>query len=108
GRGLGCWEAPRALLGRLLGRPPDEFANTREKAACSGAGGLLPSTSPRTADAITDARIAEHRAHGGGTLVTGCGSSLARFRARGENATDLVGWLARGLPARGRAGRLSS
>jgi Fe-S oxidoreductase len=90
GRGLGVYDAPRAVLTRALGRAPDEFPARRERAACSGAGGLLPATMPATSDAITDARLAEHAAAGGGRIVTACASSLASFRrrARGTVAVD--------------------
>ncbi len=54
------YEAPRAVLGRLLGRAPDEFDEHREWAACSGAGGLLPSTMPETSRDIAQARLDAH------------------------------------------------
>jgi len=105
GRGLGLYDPPRAVLGHLLGRPPDEFERRREQASCSGAGGLLPRTTPGVARAIADARIDEHARAGGGRLVTACAASLLSLRRQGRRAgvlvEDLVTWIARG--ARGRA-----
>ena len=100
GRGLGVYDAPREVLARLLGRAPAEFPRNKEGAACSGAGGLLPSTSPASSEAIAEVRLAEHRDAGGGEIVTGCGGSLRRLRSRalpGETVSDLVSWIARGL-----------
>jgi Fe-S oxidoreductase len=103
GRGLGIYEAPRAILGRALGRAPDEFHARRERAACSGAGGLLPSTMPEIARGIARARLAEHAGAGGGRVVTACASSLIalRKRAAADSSSvavdDLVTWMARAL-----------
>ncbi len=100
GRGLGVYEAPRAILTRALGRAPDEFDARRAGARCSGAGGLLPRTMPETSRAIADARVREHEQSGGGHLVTACASSLYAFRrsARG-GVSDLVTWIARSVPS---------
>lgn len=107
GRGLGVYEAPRAVLTRVLGRAPEEFETRREKASCAGAGGLLPVTMPETARTIAETRMAEHARAGGGRVVTGCASSLISMRkARGgdgESAAssspaavdDIVTWIAR-------------
>ncbi|MDI1480588.1 (Fe-S)-binding protein [Polyangium sp. y55x31] len=97
GRGLGRYDEPRALLAKISGKEPATFQRDREHGECSGAGALLPVTRPRTSEAIADARIAEHKARGGGLLVTACASSLRRFRSRGEQAEDLVSLLARAL-----------
>ncbi|HEX8796308.1 MAG TPA: (Fe-S)-binding protein [Polyangiaceae bacterium] len=101
GRGMGVYDAPRAVLGRVLGRAPDEFHERRENAACSGAGGLLPCTMPANSRAIGDARMTAHLEAGGGRIVTGCASSLVALRkagaARGVLVDDVVTWLARGL-----------
>jgi len=97
GRGLGRYDEPRALLAKMSGKEPATFQRDREHAECSGAGALLPVTRPRTSEAIADARIAEHKARGGGLLVTACASSLRRFRSRGEEAEDLVTLLSRAL-----------
>jgi Fe-S oxidoreductase len=98
GRGLGIYEAPRAVLTRALGRAPDEFDARRERAGCSGAGGLLPRTMPETAKAIAKARLAEHARAGGGRVVTSCAASLLAFRKAGAEADDLSTWIARATP----------
>jgi Fe-S oxidoreductase len=97
GRGLGVYEQPRALLSIALGRAPDEFDRRREEARCSGAGGLLPVTMPEVSKTIARARVAEHEASGGGTVVTACASSLRTFRKQGAKAVDLVTVVARAL-----------
>lgn len=97
GRGLGIYEAPRVVLTRILGRAPDEFALRREKAECSGAGGLLPKTMPDVAKKIAGARARAHAADGGGRVVTACASSLRAFRKAGLRADDIATWIARAL-----------
>ncbi len=101
GRGLGIYEAPRAVLGRALGRAPDEFDESREWTACSGGGGLLPATMPDVSRDIAGARIEAHRRAGGGRVVTGCASSLKSLRRKaagsGVAVDDLVTWIARSL-----------
>jgi Fe-S oxidoreductase len=93
GRGLGVYEAPRAVLTRVLGRAPGEFPSSREKAVCSGAGGLLPSTMPEVARLIASARLNEARqatAVGRVVVVTGCASSLIALRKAATAASDLT------------------
>jgi dimethylglycine catabolism B len=102
GRGLGIYEAPRLVLTAALGRAPQEFDRRRDGAACSGAGGMLPSSMPEDSRQIADDRLEEHRRLGGGTLVTACASSLRRFRSRGGRVLDLATVIARSL--NGRAG----
>jgi Fe-S oxidoreductase len=97
GRGLGVYEPPRALLSRALGRAPDEFDRSRGDARCSGGGGLLPVTLPEISATIAAARTAEHEAAGGGTVVTACASSAARFAKAGATVIDLVTVVARAL-----------
>lgn len=99
GRGLGVYEAPRAVLSQILGRPPAEFERSRGDARCSGAGGLLPLTMPEVAGAIAAARVADHDRSGGGTIVTGCASSCRSFQKRGAKAIDLATVIARALDA---------
>ena len=98
-RGLGVTEAPRAVLTRMLGRPPGEMARNRDGAACSGAGGLLPVTHPGIANEAALARVREHDREGGGVLVTACASSLRTFRRNAPEARvdDVVSWVARGV-----------
>ncbi len=97
GRGLGVYDAPRAVLSRVLGRAPEEFARTREGARCSGAGGLLPVTMPETSREITRTRVEEHDEEGGGTIVTACASSLRAFGKQGARVVDLATLIARAL-----------
>jgi Fe-S oxidoreductase len=97
GRGLGRYEGPRALLARLTGGAPAELPDARAASACSGAGGLLPATMPEVAARIARARADEHRAAGGGTLVTACASSTLALRRAGAGAVDLFELVARGL-----------
>ena len=100
GRGLGVYEAPRAVLGRILGEPPKEFDDNRQKGMCSGAGGLLPSTMPEVAKEITVQRLSDHVELGGGRIVTACASSLLAFRTRTElPIDDIATWIARSLEA---------
>jgi Fe-S oxidoreductase len=97
GRGLGEYEAPRLVLGRALGRAPDEFPEPREAAECSGGGALLPIALPESSARIADARLAAHARAGSGTLVTACASSLRRFRAQGTPAVDIASIVAQSL-----------
>jgi dimethylglycine catabolism B len=97
GRGLGRYDAPRAILARLLGAPVGEFERRREAADCSGGGGILPLTMPETSAGIAEQRKAEHDRLGGGTVVTACAGSLRRFEKSGVEAVDLVSLMARGL-----------
>jgi Fe-S oxidoreductase len=105
GRGLGVYDAPRAVLGRALGRAPDELSahERREHGLCSGAGGLLPSTMPEVAGDIAAARLVAHARAGGGRIVTACASSLRAMRRAssrqscGVAVDDLVSWIARAL-----------
>ncbi|HHH27341.1 MAG TPA: (Fe-S)-binding protein, partial [Polyangiaceae bacterium] len=99
GRGLGRYDEPRAILARITGRVPDEFQRRREAGECSGGGGLLPQTRPKTSRNMADARLNEHRELGGGKVVTACGESLRRFRSRGEDALDLWTLVAEALEA---------
>ncbi len=97
GRGLGLYDAPRAVLTCALGRAPEEFSRRREDATCSGAGGLLPQTMPETSRRIAEARLEDHRSLGSGTLVTACAGSLRRFSSGGAEVVDLATVLARSI-----------
>jgi Fe-S oxidoreductase len=98
GRGLGVYEAPRAALARITGRPSEEFAEHHERAGCSGAGGQLPRTDRGTAEAIAAERLADHARSGGGTIVTACPASARSLaRAGSETVLDLATLLARAL-----------
>ncbi|MEO8799361.1 MAG: (Fe-S)-binding protein [Polyangiaceae bacterium] len=97
GRGLGVYEAPRAVLTRILGKAPAEFADRREKGACSGGGGLLPKTMPAVSQKIARARKDAHDTLGGGRIVTACASSLRSFRKAGAEADDISHWIAKAI-----------
>ena len=105
GRGLGVYEAPRAVLARLMGAPPLEFVRSRDKATCSGAGGQVPSTYPTIAKRMHDTRIREHREQNhheqGSEIVTACSSSLYALKRAGEphgvTVSDISTHIARGL-----------
>ncbi len=97
GRGLGRFDEPRRLLERVAGVAPREFERARERADCSGAGGLLPMTYPEASRRAGQQRREEHLRLGGGTIVTACAASLRRLRGAGADVDDLVTWLARGL-----------
>lgn len=101
GRGLGIYEAPRAVLSAILGRTPEEFARRREEATCSGGGGILPITDRQTSDAIAEARLEQHRALGGGAIVTTCAASRKKLSRDGTTVFDLASLIARALPAPG-------
>ncbi len=100
GRGLGLYAEPRAILTRALGYAPHEQLDVRERARCSGGGGLLPVTMPEVSRAIAKDRTQEHEESGGGELVTACASSLISLRRAAEGrfvVSDLVTWIARAL-----------
>jgi fumarate reductase (CoM/CoB) subunit B len=99
GRGLGQYDAPRAVLGLALGREPDEFARSRSAATCSGAGALLPVMMPDVSRRIALERVAEHERLGGGTIVTGCGAGLRRLRSCGARVMDLSTVIRRSVDA---------
>ena len=96
-RGLGIEAEPRSILERALGVPPAEFVHRGQAGHCSGAGGLLPLTMPRTAQSIARARLREHSELGGGVIATACASSLRWLRLAGANVIDLSTVLARSL-----------
>lgn len=99
GRGMGVYEAPRAVLSRILGGPPGELPQNRDRAECSGAGGQVPRTDPETARAIARERVADHELAGGGTLVTACPSSRRALAAAGADAVDLSALVGRAARA---------
>jgi Fe-S oxidoreductase len=100
GRGLGVYDAPRAVLARVLGKPAGEFERKREDARCSGAGALLPLTMPDVARGIAAQRRADHERSGGGTIVTACASSARSFRKAGAKTIDIATVVARALGLR--------
>lgn len=97
GRGLGLYDEPRALLARVAGAALLELETSREHARCSGGGGILPVSMPEVAKAAGQRLAAEHDRLGGGTIVTGCASSLSQLRRAGADAVDLITLLEAGL-----------
>ncbi len=98
GRGLGVYDAPRAAIARMIGRAPDEFAEQRERAECSGAGGQLPRTDRATAEGIAAERLAAHARAGGGTLITTCAASARAFAKQHDGEVlDFATLLARAV-----------
>lgn len=95
GRGLGVYEAPRALLARVLGRAPAEFRLQRARSTCAGGGGLLPATYPQIAEGMARARAAQHEDEGGGVIVTACSGSRRRLSEAGARVVDLYALLDR-------------
>ena len=105
GRGLGVYDAPRAVMERILGRAPRELPTSREHATCSGAGGLLPLTRPATSKAMAAELAKEAReVDEAVALVTTCPSSRSRLREAGLRADDLADWIARSLGVADDAG----
>ena len=94
GRGLGRYEAPRAILQHALGGEAfAESPNARADAGCSGGGGVLPRTHPETAAAI--ARRQGEALGGGTTVVTACPAARRMFEKAGRPALALETVLAR-------------
>lgn len=99
GRGLGVYDAPRRVLSAVLGRPVGEAENHRDKALCSGGGGLVPLTRPETAREIAAMALAELAQGGDTVVVVGCASSRARFAEAGAAVEDFATWVLRGARA---------
>ncbi len=99
GRGLGLYDEPRRLLSRIAGSTPLELETHHEHARCSGGGGILPVSMPDVAKAAGQRLVAEHERLGGGTIVTGCASSLSQLRRAGADAVDLITLLESALSA---------
>jgi dimethylglycine catabolism B len=100
GRGMGVYDAPRAVISAVSGRAPTELPSHHEKSRCSGAGALLPVTRPETAKALAHTLADEVREVTGGrdaVVVTSCAASRRALRSAGIEAEDLSLWIARGL-----------
>jgi Fe-S oxidoreductase len=87
GRGLGEYEAPRALLGAVV-REVQEGTEHHAEAPCSGGGGLLPRTMPEVA--VETARRAAERYEGAEAIVTACPTSRRMFERAGKSAEELL------------------
>jgi len=97
GRGLGVYDPPRAVLTKILGKPPLELHHNREHAECSGAGGQLPRTAPETAEGIGKERAADHALAGGGAIVSPCPASRRAFDKAGIRTLGFAELVARSL-----------
>ncbi|MEZ4389767.1 MAG: (Fe-S)-binding protein [Polyangiales bacterium] len=100
GRGLGVYDAPRAVLHALLGDPPRELAEHHDHGRCSGGGGLYPVTNPAGARAVADdlaALVTEATGGAPAVVITSCPTSRARLRGAGVDSEDLLAWIARSL-----------
>ncbi|MBI3074346.1 MAG: (Fe-S)-binding protein [Deltaproteobacteria bacterium] len=102
GRVFGLYDEPRDLARLAIEGDIHEPFHKRAAATCSGAGGLLPVTSPDTARGI--ANIAHHElreASGSAPIVGTCTSALAHLAASnpGAETHDLVSLLASALTA---------
>jgi Fe-S oxidoreductase len=95
GRGLGQYDAPRALVRRAVERVV-EAASARDEAGCSGGGGLLPRTMPEVA--LEVARREGVQVGGvDAAVVTACPTSRRMFERAGRKSYDLIGLLRRWL-----------
>lgn len=100
GRGLGVYDAPRAVIQALTGSPPRELPEHHEHAPCSGGGGLYPVTNLRGARAVARdlaALVREVVGDDSAVVITSCPSSRARLREAGIDSEDLLEWIARSL-----------
>lgn len=94
GRGLGQYEAPRALLARAVATVL-EGSSTRRQAGCSGGGGLLPRTMPDAAVEIARRQAQDLAESAQVPLATACPTSKRMFERAGRKAFDLVGLVRR-------------
>jgi len=99
GRGMDIYDQPRRVLAGILGRPPGELDQHRDRSECCGAGGQLPRTDGEAAAAIARERIADHELVGGGLLVTACPACRRALSAQGATTADLGALIARSLGA---------
>ncbi|MFO0628008.1 MAG: (Fe-S)-binding protein [Polyangiales bacterium] len=100
GRGLGVYDAPRAVLHALRGEPPRELPEHHDHGRCSGGGGLYPVTNPGGAGAVAQDLASLAREAAGddpAVVVTSCPTSRAQLRAAGVESEDLLAWITRGL-----------
>lgn len=88
-RGLELVRSPRRLVTRTAGVPRELPGGIGVEADCCGAGGLLPSTEPKTADAMGEARLEAFRETQAEVLVTASPRCLAHLR-RLDPAAQIV------------------
>jgi Fe-S oxidoreductase len=81
-RGLGLVDEPRRLLRRITGQKPIELEGLgRREVDCCGAAGLLPESTPTTANAMAEAKIQAFRESGADELAVfspRCAAHLSR------------------------------
>lgn len=77
GRLSGIYEAPRALLNLVPGRPLVEMGRTRENALCCGTTAWMECS--ESSKAIRVERLQEAMQTGAGTLVTACPKCMIHF-----------------------------
>lgn len=94
GRGLGEYEAPRALLARAV-TGVLEGSSSRAEGGCSGGGGLLPRTMPEVSVDIARRQAADLAEDPAVPLVSACPTSRRMFERAGRTSLDLVGLLRR-------------
>jgi Fe-S oxidoreductase len=97
GRGLGQYDAPRALVRRATQRVV-EAASSREHAGCAGGGGLLPRSMPEVATEIARREANEVSQFSAEVpVVTACPTSRRMFERAGRPGYDLISLLRRWL-----------
>jgi Fe-S oxidoreductase len=89
GRHQQLYDGPRRLAAKAFDEVR-EFSRNRNQAECSGGGGLLPETMPKTADAISDHRLVEVKESEVRRIVTGCATCKKRLSRDDVTALDLV------------------
>ena len=91
GRGMGCYDEPRALLGAIPGVKLVEMAHNRENSLCCGGGGggmwLDTYYKSKEMERLSERRVREAVAAGANVLAVACPYELSRF----EDAVKTLG-----------------
>ena len=93
GRGMGEYDAARAVVAAASGADVVEPEHTRERSWCTGGGMGYAEADPAGAAEILRRRVAELRATGAPATVTSCPTAAERLRAGGQEAFDLPAYL---------------
>ncbi|TAL03616.1 MAG: (Fe-S)-binding protein [Rhodospirillaceae bacterium] len=80
----GNYDAPRQLMGRVVGLSLVEMERTREISYCCGAGGGAAETYPDFAEATARDRLSEAEATGANVLITACSGCEVHLRRTAE------------------------